>query len=400
MKNFIFISPHFPETYWKWCLALKNKGFNVLGIGDAPYAQIPEECKFALTEYYCCTQMEDYENEKRAVKYFQDKYGEIEWLESMNEFWLEKDAQLRTDFNVKNGIRADEVQKFKLKSLEKEYFKKAGAQIARWTLVKDNQDKNKIIELAKICGFPLFGKPDNGVGSQNTFKFNSLNDIDEFFKIKRNVPYIIEEFVHGYIVSFDGVTNSKAEVIFSDSHVFEPSMSEIVNKELDEAYYCLPKVPDDLRVLGEKVVKEFNVKNRFFHIEFFRTFTDSKAFGKKGSLVALEANMRAPGGYTPDLINFANSVSCYDIYADSCAFDENREDLNKQKFYAIASSIRYSLDYFHNSDDIINRYRNNICMYGDYPQILRDDLGDRYYFAKFDTLSEAKEFDEFVRMKL
>ena len=52
MRNFIFISPHFPDSYWKWCLALKNKGFNVLGIGDAPYNEIPEECKYSLTEYY------------------------------------------------------------------------------------------------------------------------------------------------------------------------------------------------------------------------------------------------------------------------------------------------------------------------------------------------------------
>ena len=63
MKNFIFISPHFPSNYWRFCLALKNRGFNVLGIGDAPYNELSDECKFALTEYYCCYNMDNYENE-------------------------------------------------------------------------------------------------------------------------------------------------------------------------------------------------------------------------------------------------------------------------------------------------------------------------------------------------
>ena len=37
MKNFIFISPNFPMTYWKFCRELKNNGMRVLGIGDSPY---------------------------------------------------------------------------------------------------------------------------------------------------------------------------------------------------------------------------------------------------------------------------------------------------------------------------------------------------------------------------
>ena len=398
MKNFIFISPHFPESYWKWCLALKNKGFNVLGIGDAPYDQIPNECKFALTEYYCCSNMDNYENEKRAVLYFKNKYGEIEWLESMNEYWLEKDAQLRTDFDVKRGIRADEILKYKLKSLEKTYFEKAGAHVAQWIVINNISEKSKLIAFAKEVGYPVFIKPNNGVGSQSTFKVFNETDIDNFFTKKRPVDYICEEFIDGVIVSFDGVSNSKGEVIFCDSHHFMPSVADILEKHLDDMYYCLPAVPKDLEEIGRKVVKSFNVQNRFFHIEFFRTYKESR-FGPKDTLVALEANMRAPGGYSPDLINYANSVSCYDIYADSCAYDENREDMNKQKYYAVTSSRRFNLSYFHTETEILNRYRNNICMYGDYPQVLRDDMGDRYYFAKFDSLTEVNEFDEYVRMK-
>ena len=33
----------------------------------------------------------------RAVAFFAFKYGRIDWLESNNEYWLERDAALRTD---------------------------------------------------------------------------------------------------------------------------------------------------------------------------------------------------------------------------------------------------------------------------------------------------------------
>ena len=48
--NFVFISPHFPHTYWQFCDRLKNNGVNVLGIGDAPYDGLETPLKAALTE--------------------------------------------------------------------------------------------------------------------------------------------------------------------------------------------------------------------------------------------------------------------------------------------------------------------------------------------------------------
>ena len=51
--NFIFISPHFPHTYWEFCNRLKQNGVNVLAIADAPYESISDELKAALTECFC-----------------------------------------------------------------------------------------------------------------------------------------------------------------------------------------------------------------------------------------------------------------------------------------------------------------------------------------------------------
>ena len=87
--NFIFVSPHFPNTYWNFCDRLHRNGVNVLGIGDAPFDEIPGELKHCLTEYYRVDNLGSYEEMLRAVAYFTFHYGKIDWIESNNEYWLE-----------------------------------------------------------------------------------------------------------------------------------------------------------------------------------------------------------------------------------------------------------------------------------------------------------------------
>ena len=124
--NFVFISPHFPHTYWQFCDRLHRNGINVLGIGDAPYDSLEGPLKAALTEYYRVGSLEDYDQVYRAVAFFAFKYGKIDWVESMNEYWLEQDARLRTDFNITTGIRSDRIGFIKEKSLMKKLYLEGG----------------------------------------------------------------------------------------------------------------------------------------------------------------------------------------------------------------------------------------------------------------------------------
>ena len=88
--NFVFISPHFPRTYWLFANRLKRNGVNVLGVGDCPYDGLDENVRNSLTEYYYVQDMKDYSQVFKAVAFFSFKYGKIDWLESNNEYWLEQ----------------------------------------------------------------------------------------------------------------------------------------------------------------------------------------------------------------------------------------------------------------------------------------------------------------------
>lgn len=135
MKNFIFISPNFPTNYWMFCRELKNNGINVLGIGDQPYDGLSDELKRSLNEYYKVDSLENYEEVFRSVAFLTYKHGKIDWLESNNEYWLERDARLRTEFHITTGFGAEDIPRIKYKSRMKEYYQKAGIPTARYCLV-------------------------------------------------------------------------------------------------------------------------------------------------------------------------------------------------------------------------------------------------------------------------
>ena len=132
MKNVVFISPNFPTNYWQFCRELKNNGLNVLGVGDQPYDELRPELKDSLKEYYKVSSLENYDEVYRAVAFFIFKYGRIDWLESNNEYWLERDAQLRTDFHITSGFQVEDMPRIKYKSGMKEYYQKAGIPTARY----------------------------------------------------------------------------------------------------------------------------------------------------------------------------------------------------------------------------------------------------------------------------
>lgn len=216
--NFIFISPQFPHTYWEFCNRLKQNGVTVLGIADAPYESLTPELKDSLTEYYKVDSMEDYDQMFRAVAYFSFKYGKIDWIESNNEYWLEQDARLRTDFNVTTGIQVGQIKSIKEKSEMKKYYSKGEIPTARQ--VQAARGYSAAAMFAQIVGFPIIGKPDVGVGAGGTHKIHNEEELIAFFKEVPNVEnYVIEEFITGDICSYDAIINSSGEPLFESMTV-------------------------------------------------------------------------------------------------------------------------------------------------------------------------------------
>ena len=76
--NFVFISPQFPKTYWNFCDRLKQRGVNVIGVGDTPYEQLDDCVKGSLNEYFKVDDMKDYEEMLRCFGLITFKHGKID----------------------------------------------------------------------------------------------------------------------------------------------------------------------------------------------------------------------------------------------------------------------------------------------------------------------------------
>ena len=391
--NFVFISPHFPHTYWQFCDRLRRNGINVLGIGDAPYETLESSLKAALTEYYRVNSLEDYDQVYRATAFFAFKYGKIDWIESMNEYWLEQDARLRTDFNVTTGIREDRISFIKEKSLMKKLYLEAGIPTARQHVVTDQEAGKAFI--AEV-GYPVIVKPDVGVGATHTWKLENDTDLEAFYNNLPAAPYVMEEFIQGEICSYDAILDSRCEPLFESMTVWPPVM-DIVNKDLDLMYYTCPEVPEKLRKLGRKTGKAFGVDRRFVHLEFFRLTKARKGLGRIGDFAALEVNMRPAGGYTPDMMDFAHSTDVYQIYADMVAYDERRIPESGEHFYCVYASRKDGHTYAHTHEEIMEKYSSRMMMQEEMPPMNWPQMGRYMYTARLETFEEAQEFIRFVQ---
>ncbi|MBS5114472.1 MAG: carbamoylphosphate synthase large subunit [Erysipelotrichaceae bacterium] len=391
--NFVFISPQFPKTYWNFCDRLKKNGFNVLALGDTPYHELSKELICSITEYYYVPSLEDYEQVYKAMGYFIFHYGRIDYLESNNEYWLETDAKLRTDFNIE-GLKVEQLNDFKSKSAMKKFYEKAGVKVARYHLVNENIDEAR--NFIDKVNYPVIVKPDIGVGAAKTYKIKNDAELVEFYNHLPDVQYIMEEYVNGLICSYDGIADENREIVFETSHEFPNPIMDVVNNIDHLSYYSLREIPEDLKRVGRATVKVFPTNKRCFHFEFFRLLEDKEGLGYKGEIIALEVNMRTPGGYTADMINFANDFDLYDAYAKMMKGEKPQYDPNHRPYFCMYVCRRDHMNYLHSHEEIMERYHDVIKMAERMPEVLSGAMGNQMYTAIFSDFEDAKEFRAFI----
>lgn len=390
--NFIFISPHFPDSYWLFCQGLKNNGVNVLAIADTPYHSLSTNLKNSINDFYQVSNLENYDEMLRAVAFFTYKYGKIDWIESNNEYWLRQDAQLRKDFNVANGFTKESLENCQSKHRMKEFFAKAGLATARWHLASTLEDA---LAFTTLVNYPIVIKPDVGVGASDTHKINNEEELRAAFAHGFSEPMIMEEYVNGSCFSFDGITNSKKEVLFMTSHQYTDSIMDAVNEQKNIGCYSYKDIPQDIVDAGLRSVQAFDTRSRFFHFEFFR-LNEDQAVGKKGDIIGLEVNMRPPGGFLPDMINYANDSNVYQLWADMIVNDTIHYT-QVRKYSSGFIGRRDHLQYAHSTQDIKDTYKDNILMIRRLPKALAGAMGDEVIVARFPSEEEILSFFRYVQ---
>lgn len=302
--NVVFLSPHFPPTWFRFVVGLHNAGATTMGIADQSWRELQPELRDALDEYYKVDDLADHEGLVRALGWFIHRRGLIDRVDSLNEHWLETEARLRTEFNIP-GLDDRTIAAVKRKSLMKKRFLAAGLPVARGQVCRTPQALRRWI--AEI-GYPVVAKPDVGVGAARTYKLTDDADVERYLREKPPVDFIVEEYVSGQIVTYDGLAGRQGEIVFESTFTYSSGVMESVNEQVDLYYWISRDIPDDVRRVGRLMARAFELRERPFHFEMFRL--------ADGRLVALEVNMRPPGGLSVDMMNFANDINLYQEWAN------------------------------------------------------------------------------------
>ncbi|MBS0655975.1 MAG: carboxylate--amine ligase, partial [Verrucomicrobia bacterium] len=138
-----------------------------------------------------------------------------------------------------------------------------------------------------------------------------------------------------------------------------------------------------------KTLAAFNVKERFFHFEYFRT---------KERLIPIEVNMRPPGFPTLDMCNYACDIDLYRIWAEVIA-GKTIQPSYERKFHCISLSRRKQKRYRHSHKEILAKGKEMIVYHGKVPPLFRGALGDYLYVVRSPHLAELQNFKKYVHKR-
>ena len=268
----------------------------------------------------------------------------------------------------------------------KDYFQRSGVNIVAHLKSSDKASAQAFI--AQV-GLPIVVKPDQGSGASMTYKISSHRELDNFFKIKpSNVAFILEEYIDGIILTYDGLIDRHGHVVFATSHRFEQSVMEVVNTDSHLYYFCLPAIDPAIEEAGRNILKTLDIRERFFHIELFQRHRDKK-------IIALEINMRPPGAWMTDAINYTHDMDVYSEWAGMVANDQARGPFPGKYFTGYASR-KHRLDYKHSHQNIVEEWRSKLVKYQEIEAVFRRAMGDYAYQFRSESLDEVRDIVAFI----
>jgi hypothetical protein len=201
---------------------------------------------------------------------------------------------------------------------------------------------------------------------------------------------------------------------------------ETVNEGLDMYYYSLREIPEGLKDVGFRAVKAFDIRERFFHIEFFKVKVSGsspkvsdrgveapdsspkvsdrgvevpdcspkvsdrgveapdcspKVSDRGVGWVALELNMRPPGGLTMDMFNYANDIDLYQQWANVVVSNSFTAKYTR-RYYCGYAGRKEHRDYRLSHAEVLQKYANFISHHEAISGVMAPAIGDYGYVVR------------------
>lgn len=383
----LYLSPGFPPNSHLFCVAAHARGASVLAIGDMPADALPLVARQAFERYVFEPRMGEYAILLDIVRSLVAGHGRIDFVESNGEHWLEVEGRLRDDLGI-DGLSARDVRRLRSKLAMADAFASAdvpfppGIRCASPGAVRD---------FAARHGFPLVFKPDSGSGAMSTFRVSTDAELDAALRQPLE-GHIVQPFIEGGIVTFDGLVDRAGHIVFCTSHAYDRGIMEVRTGTLDGFYYSLRTIPPLLDQLGRRALAAFGLRQRFFHLEFFAR--------PDGSYVALEMNVRPPGGFTTDMMNVACDFDVYALWA-AALLEEPLDDFTyARKFHTAHAGRRHERTYQYSHDALVDRLGDTLVLVQPIPDAFASTMGNTMYLLRHRELAALLDAISLVQQPL
>ena len=373
MARILYLSPAFPPNSHLFCVAAHSRGASVLAVGDVPASELSSEARQAFDQYVFEPRMGEYDVLLGIVNSMVAEHGPIDFVESNGEHWLEIEGRLRDDLGIE-GLKAQDVRRLRSKLAMADAFGKAGVPFPPGIRCSSPE---VVREFAAKHGLPLVFKPDNGSGATSTFRVSTDAELEAALLLPLD-GHLVQPFIDGSIVTFDGLVDRAGRVVFCTSHAYDRGIMEVRAGALDGFYYSLRSIPPELEQVGRRALAAFALRQRFFHLEFFAR--------PDGSYVALELNVRPPGGFTTDMMNYACDFDVYALWAAVILGDPLEDFRYERKFHTAHAGRRHDRAYRHSPEALPDLLGQTLVVVRPVPAAFASTMGDTAYLLRHPRL--------------
>jgi hypothetical protein len=135
------------------------------------------------------------------------------------------------------------------------------------------------------------------------------------------------------------------------------------------------------------VLNAFNVRERFFHFEFFRD--------PDGEIIALEVNMRPPGGMTTDMFNYANDIDIYKEWAHVVVHNRFTADYTR-KYHCAYIGRKFNRSYARSHDEVVAQLGKALVHHENISGVFSAALGDYGYLIRTPKLDDVHQIAHLI----
>ncbi|MBA2554500.1 MAG: ATP-grasp domain-containing protein [Geodermatophilaceae bacterium] len=320
--NVLMISPGFPAEMAFFTRGLSAVGASVIGLGDQPSAALPTTARKALSHHVYVASLADEAAVLQTVRDL-NQHVRIDQVECLWEPYMMLAARLREEFELP-GLNRSQTEPFRDKELMKTVLDRAGLRTPQHD---STETVAGVWAAAERIGFPLIVKPIDGAGSADTYRVDSVADLNDVLPMIGHVRRVsVEEFIDGEEFTFDTVC-ANGEILFENICWYRPRPLQARSHEWISPMTIALRdlsVPDlrDGRTLGAAVIEALGFRDGFTHMEWYRKSDGEIVFGEIGA--------RPPGGRTVDLMNYATDADLFTAWAEAVVHGRVSQDLDRR----------------------------------------------------------------------